>query len=400
MLKFGSNFNGAQGFNFIHGFRRLVFYSTSISTESNPAFVNYLVESLGFPTQHALSTSDKLSRVRQHRGVKKVGDFNFVENADSVIKFLTKIGFEHSHIRNVVVSAPEILLCNVNKTLIPKTQTIHKMGISGPDFIEVVKVNPSILLLALNSKVVPAIQALKEIMGCDLHVIAILKKSRGKRFYCISRNLVPNVALLRNYGIPIESIQKYVLKLSTALVQKTELLKDVVIRVEEKLGIPRDSPQFLFGIHLLSSLTEKNIQLKREIFKNFGWTESDVVTLFRKCPTCFGLSVASIKKKLDFLMNELNYEPSFLAMQSNLLTCSLEKRIVPRHKVLLVLKEKGLIKIEYSFITAVKLSESQFLKRFVLPFTEVHEVYREHSGTSLEVLTLGSSKPDSDATSC
>ncbi|KNA11683.1 hypothetical protein SOVF_132930 [Spinacia oleracea] len=395
MLKLRSNYNGVQGLNFINGFRHLLLYSTSTSAECNPDFANYLVDFLGFSKQQALSTCTKVVRSRLARGSKKVSDFEFVENSNSVVSFLKQTGFEQSHIRSAVIRNPRILFCNVDKTLIPKTLAFQKMGFSVSDVVEVVKVNPSIFFTGTDTKIIQAFQILREIMGCDHHVISIMKWP-NIWLSCVSKLLVPNIALLRNHGIPIESIRKRLLRDPCSFLRKTEFIQDALIRVEEKLGIPRHSPQFLLGVILLTSFKETTIESKRQIFKSFGWTESDVVTLTILSPFLLTLSEASLKKKLGFLMNELSYEPSFLAKRCALFTCSLEKRIVPRHKTLLVLKEKGLIKMKYSFMSAIKLSESQFLKRFVLPFTEVHEVYSKHAGISLEKLTVGLSKPYSD----
>ncbi|KAL2899847.1 Transcription termination factor MTERF9 chloroplastic [Bienertia sinuspersici] len=394
MLRFKSNCNGVQDLIFIHGFRQLVLYSTSISTELNPNLVNYLVENLGFSKQQALSTSTKFSHNRLGRGAKKVSDSNFINNADSVVTFLKKIGLEQCHIRNAIGFDPQILLCNVDKTLIPKTEVLQKSGFSESDIAEVVSVNPSIYLMGLNSSIIPAIQALREIMGCERHVISILKKSRRMRLSAIPTCLVPNVALLQSYGIPIASIRKFLLREPFSFLRKTESFQDAVMRAEENLGIPRNSAQFLIGVVILTSYTEKTIEAKKQVYKSFGWTDSDVATLVMLSPPLLGLSEDSIKKKLDFLMNEVGYEPSYLASRCCLFTCSLEKRVVPRHKVLLVLKEKGLIRKDYALATALFYTESKFLKKFVLPFKGVHEVYCKHADVSLEMLTLGSSKPD------
>ncbi|XP_056686083.1 transcription termination factor MTERF4, chloroplastic-like isoform X3 [Spinacia oleracea] len=379
MLKFHSNYNGAQRLNFFHGFRHLLLYSTSTSAECNPDFANYLVDFLGFSKQQALSTYTKLVRSRLARGAKKVSDFEFVENSNSVVKFLKQNGLEQCHIRTAVVSDPLILFSNVEKTLIPKTLAFQKMGFSVSDIVEVVKVNPSIFFMGLDTKIIPAFQALKEIMGCDLHVISIMKSPRI-RLLSVSKLLVPNVALLMNHGIPIELIRKQLLRNPFPFLRKTEFTQDALIRVEEKLGIPRDSPRFLLGIMLLNSLKETTVESKRQIFKSFGWTESDVVTLTISSPFLLALSEANLKKRLGFFMNELGYKPSFLAKTCSLFTCSLEKRIVPRHKTLLVLKEKGLITLDYSLVSAVSYTESKFLEKFVLPFKEVHEVYSKHAG--------------------
>ena len=93
-------------------------------------------------------------------------------------------------------------------------------------------------------------------------------------------------------------------------------------------------------------------------------------------------------------MKELGYKPEYLTRKL-LLTCSLEKRTVPRHKVLVVLNEKGLV--TYPLDKAICLKELEFVKKFVLPFKEVHEVYCKHVVLSLEMLTLRMLKQNSNA---
>lgn len=334
------------------------------------------------------------------RGAKKVSEFNFVHNYHSVITFFKQIGFEQSQIRNAIFRNPLILSCNVDKTLIPKTELFQKLGFSESDIAKVIEVNPSICLMGLNTNIIPAIQALKEIMGCYNHVISILKISPRMRLSCIPKLFLPNVDLLRNYGIPIELIRKHILRNLFSFLRKTDFFQNAVISVEGKLGIPRHSPRFLLGVVLLTSFREKTIESKRRVFKSFGWTDSDIVTLSISTPFVLALSEAMIEKKLDFLMNEMGYEPNYLAKRCMMITSSLEKRVLPRHKLLLVLKEKGLLRMDYLLYSALSMTESQFLKRFVLPYKEVHEVYSKYAGISLEMLTLGSSKPKSNVACC
>ncbi|XP_021723242.1 transcription termination factor MTEF1, chloroplastic-like [Chenopodium quinoa] len=403
MLKIRSNFNGVQALNFIHGFRHLLLFSTSTSSSSSittdvfSGFTDYLVDFLGFSNQQAISTSTKLAQNRLRRGRKNVSEFYFNENANSVIKFFKQIGLEQSHIRNIVVSEPQILLCNVDKTLIPKIQAFHNIGFSGSDFAEFLRMNPTAYFVGLHSHIVPAIQTLREIMGCEQLVIRFLKKKCHWRPSSVPNVLVPNINLLRSYGISMESIRKFLVRAPAPFFRNIEFLENAVIKVKEELGISPQSPQFLSVVMLLSSVNENTMELKREMFRSFGWTESDISTLLASSPFAFGLSEATIKKKLDFLMNQLGYEPSYLSKRYNLLTCSLEKRILPRHKTLIVLKEKGFIKMDYLLESSVSLTESQFLKKFVLPYKEVHGVYSQHAGISLELLTLGSSKTNSKA---
>ena len=92
-MKFRRFYNGAQTLYFTHHFRHLQLYSSS--TSNNPKFVNYLVEAIGFSNKEALSASNKLAHSRQIRGTKNVNDFNFLQNADSVVTYINQLGIEN-----------------------------------------------------------------------------------------------------------------------------------------------------------------------------------------------------------------------------------------------------------------------------------------------------------------
>ncbi|KAH9605919.1 hypothetical protein KSS87_021731, partial [Heliosperma pusillum] len=100
---------------------------------------------------------------------------------------------------------------------------------------------------------------------------------------------------------------------------------------------------FMYGIQLLGSLSEESIKSRRQLFKSFGWTDFHISELVRRNPSAFLPSEETNRKKMDFLMNELGYNPDYLAAHSALFTYSLNNRLMPRHRVLRVLKEKGLL---------------------------------------------------------
>jgi len=78
-------------------------------------------------------------------------------------------------------------------------------------------------------------------------------------------------------------------------------------------------------------------------------------------PNCLLLSEAKIKRSPEFFMDELDYKPAVIESCPALLICSLEKQIILRHKVLLVLREKGLIIRDYPLYRAVCLIEEACL---------------------------------------
>lgn len=104
---------------------------------------------------------------------------------------------------------PQVLLCNVDKILKPNIEYFLNLGFSESEFFALVKNDPYFILSGLNTKIIPAIQALKETLGCDHQVNLLLKKSTHFfRRGCVPQSLLRNIALLRNYGIPVELIRK------------------------------------------------------------------------------------------------------------------------------------------------------------------------------------------------
>jgi len=371
-----------QGLSFsvLHGFRHLQLFSTSSS--SPQVLADYLVDSLSFSYQQASSISDKFAQTRERLGVKKVSDAIIISKADSLINFLKQNGFDQSHIRNALIYRPQILMCKVDETLKPKFEVLQEHGFSGSDLALVVSADPSVLLCGLNSTILPALRALRELLSTH-DAVAIMKTMKGLKrvsFRTVAKFLLPNIALFQSYGIPMELIQKNLVAKPSVFVRSTKSLENILIKVEEKLGIPRSSRMFLYGVLLLASNRERIIESKCHVFRSFGWTQSDIGEMMKRRPNCFRLSEEKIKASLNFLMQELGYEPKSVISNVFLLTCSLEGRLVPRYRILMVLKEKGLVKQSYKFHNAVKLSESQFLKKFVLPFEQVHQFYAKQTG--------------------
>ncbi|KAF8779798.1 hypothetical protein HU200_002058 [Digitaria exilis] len=67
-------------------------------------------------------------------------------------------------------------------------------------------------------------------------------------------------------------------------------------------------------------------------------------------------------------MKDVGLELSYIVRRPVLLKFSVERRLLPRHSVLKVLKEKGLLKFELDFYSTALLAEKDFVKKFVHPF--------------------------------
>ncbi|KAL2923753.1 Transcription termination factor 3 mitochondrial [Bienertia sinuspersici] len=131
-----------------------------------------------------------------------------------------------------------------------------------------------------------------------------IKKEGNNNAYTYAKFLVHSLAFSKQQSITISA------KLPNLFTMRSHLFRDILIKVEHKFGIPRDSAMLLYGANLLY-LCEEKLENRCEVFKSFGWNQSDVMVLIRRNPLCLLSSKGRLKERLGFLMNQLGYEPNY-----------------------------------------------------------------------------------------
>ncbi|GAB2298259.1 hypothetical protein Dimus_032329 [Dionaea muscipula] len=301
-------------------------------------------------------------------------------NSNSTIDFLKEIGFDDSQVKMIVNSHPKLLRSNVEKTLIPKISVLQDFGICGSELISLIASTPSLLKNVSTKTLLAKLHFLKSILGSVENARnAIVKKASWLLSASLTHTLQPNFELLKSYGIPDDRLQKLLLRNPKYLCSKPEWVQETLVRVEQVLGIPRDSGMFIVGFLVILSVSKKNLKLKFEMFKRYAWSESDVLEMAKRYPQCLLISEAKLKTGMDFFVNKLGYEIGYLAAHPSLLTYSMEEHILPRYAVMQVLQEKKLMKRNPSILSVMTVSESRFLDAYVLPFKdnlpELYEAY-------------------------
>ncbi|XP_066392742.1 transcription termination factor MTEF1, chloroplastic-like [Miscanthus floridulus] len=124
----------------------------------------------------------------------------------------------------------------------------------------------------------------------------------------------------------------------------------------------------MFGhaVAVVSCMSEEKVAAKLEFFKmTLGCSEFEVSTAVSKAPSIIGISDKILDRKIEFLINEAMMEPRYIVERPVLLSYSLKKRLVPRHYVLKVLEEKGLLNSNKNFFTITSLGEETFKLKFI-----------------------------------
>lgn len=351
--------------------RYLLRYSTHLAAAQpqNHLFIGCLERSLGFSREEAISAAGKIRRSRFYN-----------KDIDLFISYFENLGLDKTQIKTIASSNPRFLLINVEKTLKPKIRVLEELGLSGSDLVKVIVGCRNVLDRGLESFIRPRIEYLRQLLGSDKGVVLALKKfPRLFDFYAQNR-MEPNVVLLKKFGFRDEQIAKFIIRNPRRIfIQNPDWIQDVLQRIENDYGIPRESSMFYYAIDVLSMLRKESIETKLETLRSFGWSDADIWRMFRNLPFTFGMSVDRMRKSLDFFMNELGYDSGYLASHPKLFSVSLDRRVKRRNEVLKILNERKLIKRNTSLHFIVCLPELKFVKRYLLPHKdEIPDVYRSY----------------------
>ncbi|XP_050382690.1 transcription termination factor MTERF5, chloroplastic-like [Argentina anserina] len=320
--------------------------------------VSYLINTIGFPPEVALSLSKK-RRVR----------FRSPKQPDSVIRHLKDYGFSDTDVSQMVKKHPALLLVSAERTLVPKLEFLCSIGITGTDLTRLLCRKPVLLNYSLEISLRPCYNIIKTLPIGDGQLGLFLRNWCRILSVRVLQNAASNVAYLRSLQVPEYSISLCASYYLFAVSRDTAKFKEYVGKVIS-MGFSPSSTTFVKAVYVFALMKGKKWSERLKHYREWGWAEDDVLTAFRKSPSFMFLSVENVSIKLDFFVNNMGWQPADIAEHPAVLTYSMEKWIIPRCSVIRILLLKGLIREgEYS-IASLMLRRDPFLNRFVNKYQE------------------------------
>jgi len=93
-----------------------------------------------------------------------------------------------------------------------------------------------------------------------------------------------------------------------------------------------------------------------------------VLAMVRKQPHVLGMSEKKLQGNMDFLARDAGLEVPYIVRRPALLMYSVERRLLPRHSLLKILKAKELLKDDRDYYATASVCEKIFVEKFVHPF--------------------------------
>ncbi|MED6130279.1 hypothetical protein PIB30_000180 [Stylosanthes scabra] len=327
-----------------------LFSTTSTSDDHHSFTVSYLTTKCGFSHEDAL---------KAHKRVR----FDSPLKPDSVISFFRDQGFSISQITTILCRIPMFLTYDPNKSILPKFQFLASKGASPSDIVIMTTRCPRFLLRSLDH-MVPLYQLLRRFCPSDLKTIAYISACPSS---ITDFRVSQNVNLLLEEGLTNANIH-HLLRTRPSVLCSTDLKKTV----EEVKQLGFDPSQSYFSVVLLTkkAITRSRWDAKVEVLKKWGWSEQDFEEAFRRHPHFMLRSQEKLNAVMSLWISKFGWDGMLLCMRPMLFGYSLEKRLIPRAKVVKYLLSKGLMKKNASIITPFSVKEDMFLKKFVICFNE------------------------------
>ncbi|KAK1280628.1 hypothetical protein QJS04_geneDACA015038 [Acorus gramineus] len=345
----------------------------SKSSDPSSTTVPYLINSCGLSPTSALKAS-KGFRIKS------------TENADSVLAFLKNHGFTNTQLTQMITRFPKLLACDPDDTMKPKMEFfLHEAGVAPSELTELILLDPKIMEIGLENHIKPSFEFLNGLFGTNENVLLTFKRNPSLFRHDLHKCLDPKIASLRDCGMPMSLISKFIKNYSWSIVfARSDRFSEVVASVKE-MGISSLSHLFISAVHTRLSMSTSTWEGKIELYKSLGWSEDKLLSTFKKHPYCMVISEKKLRKVMEFFVKELGWEPSDLNTCPAVLSFSFEKRILPRCSVIQVLSSKGVLRKDLKQKWALMIDEKTFLEKYVNKYRDVApelmQVYQDRMGS-------------------
>ncbi|KAG6577263.1 Transcription termination factor MTERF2, chloroplastic, partial [Cucurbita argyrosperma subsp. sororia] len=216
---------------------------------------------------------------------------------------------------------------------------------------------------------------LSELGFSKAHIQSTIRLAPQIAFSNIERTLKPKIEFFQNLGLVGSDLGRFISKHSTLLTVSLE--KKLMPSVEIlKSVFPKDecnSDLLQEATCTFCSVTNATFQKKVELICSFGITEKECMRMFTSAPVLIRTSVGKLKRGLEFFMNEAEVSRSDIVRKPTCLMHAMQGRVLPRYRVLQVVKSKSLLKKHPQLLDILGMSDEDFLDKFVHRFPD-HEI--------------------------
>ncbi|KAL3640774.1 hypothetical protein CASFOL_015742 [Castilleja foliolosa] len=346
--------------------KALIHFSLNFSTtaEKNPAkastVYDFLIHKHNFSHESATRIASVLTRLKNP------------ERSDSTLAFFRASGFSIAQLEKILTYRPSYISSDLEKVIKPKLKVFRDFGFSADETADIISKAPCILHCSVDNKLIPSFAVLEGLLGSKSEVVK-LHRVRCFLVYDLKKTLVPNFEFLKSCGVNVDQIIRFIRIFPRLFLQKPEIMENLVKKVDS-MGVKRSSGMFIHAVRVVGSMNKESWETKLRNFRDLGFSENDILRVFRSTPLVFSASKEKVMKITKVLVGTGKYDMGCILNSPNSLLFSVENRYMPRLRVLGVLERRGLIKEWPSLGTLHLLSDGKFYLKYVAPYLDDGEL--------------------------
>lgn len=298
----------------------------------------------------------------------------------ALTEFFRNHGFSAAQMKKLIRLRPKLLVSKMDETLKPKLKFLQSIGFSEDQRSKIVCCNPNILLSSIEKQLTPCFDSLKIFMGSEMQAMAAIKRSPHILNCKISDGLKQTTQVLHQLGIPDSQFPEFISKVPIILTINPKKLSKVGLKLKE-MGFDVTSPAFRAAFTAMSVLSDSKMERKLENYRSMGFSDGEILNIFRLQPTCMFYSEDNIREIVAFYVNRLHLSLADLSRRPTFLLRSLKRRVIPRCSVMQVLWSRGIILKVGKLSSILMINEEDFLQKYVTKYeAEVPELLAAYRG--------------------
>ncbi|BAS80936.1 transcription termination factor MTERF8, chloroplastic [Oryza sativa Japonica Group] len=318
-----------------------------------------------FSVEEYLISNCNLTQPQAHKASKSIAHLKSRSNPDAVLAFLADFGLSPKEVAAIVASNPRILCARIDRSLAPICSELRAVGLSPSQIARLAQITGRYFLCR---SFVSKVRFWLPLFGSSERLLQASDWNYWLLTSDLEKVVEPNVSFLKECGLSARDISKLLVAAPRLVTMHPDYVKDAVRRAIQ-LGVAPGSQMFRHALSTAGCIGQDKIDAKVAVLKeSLGWSQEEVNLAVSKAPRILVASEERLRRNAEFLIDEVGLQPQYVARRSVLLMYSLERRLVPRHLVVKLLKERGLIEQDRCFFNAVAPTEEKFLEKFVVPF--------------------------------
>ncbi|TVU28534.1 hypothetical protein EJB05_20055, partial [Eragrostis curvula] len=310
-----------------------------------------------FAAEDYLVTTCGLTKEQAAKARKYVAHWKSPSKANAVLAYLASppLGLSQADITRLVSRDPRILNCSIEKTLQPRIDGFFSHGFTAAQ-IRIFLRQASMVFRCLDTD--GKLGFWLPFLGSPERFLHLIKRNSYIVTSNLERTVKANIQQLRESGLSESDVAKLCVCNARLLTSKPDSVRVILERAEE-LGVPRNSLMFRQAVNTTACIGPETMAAKLKFMgEMLGWSEAEVAKAVKMAPVLLRCSREKLQRVSEFLTKVVGINAKYILSSPTILMYSLERRIAPRHYVMKVLQEKGLMHKERSFFSLVTATEN------------------------------------------